>query len=201
MAKITLKLTNQQVNELAGAISAMNGYERIVKDGEKERAVADTYKHIGVGLKSSMAKNLVALKAPAAAYELARQAIFRECSGGADSIDTKTDEGQQQMRRLNTLLAELATQTHDVDLLTLKLEELRLDVNPWPVTVLAGLGPILEDFREEEGDKAPPRDPTPAERAAEKEIASAERARHDEKLAEAMAAKPNGKGKRGQAAA
>lgn len=196
MAKIKLTLTNQEVGELKSAIKALDGYEKIVKDGEKERAVLDYYK-LGTGFKASLAKNQIALKPAADAYEMARNAVFRECSGGEETIATQTEEGKLQMQRLNARLLDLSRETNEVELLTVKLEELRLDTNDkMPITVIGGLGPILDDFREEKPADTP-RDLSPSERAAEAALVSSGESR----LAEHLADKPNGKTKCAPAAA
>lgn len=195
MAKITRTLTNQRLLELEAALVALDGCDKIVKDGERERVVKDFYK-LGGGLRMSMAKNRMVLKAALAAHELARQAAFKEASDGADSIDSKTDEGRLQLQKLNSLMNELAQQTHEVELLTLTQDELRLDQNPVPIDVLVGLGPILEELQDKpEAAKPAPRDPSPSERAAERAL----KPTADAQLETHLAAKTNGKAKRAAA--
>src|SRR5207253_553833 len=66
-----MKLTMEQVLTIAAGLRALDGLERIVKDGERERVVREPYQ-LGGGLRLAIARNLNRLDAAQSAYQKAR---------------------------------------------------------------------------------------------------------------------------------
>ena len=138
--KITL--TTREIVGLFNGLSALDGYECIVKDGQRERAVRENYR-LGGGLRLVIAKNLHHLRAVVDPYQQARNALVREMANGTDEIATK--DMPEFLRRE----AEMLDAKHDVALVKIRANELHLgsepNENPIPGSVLAALMPVLDD--------------------------------------------------------
>ncbi len=123
--------------ELANAIAALDGVDRIIKDGANERVQKDTtiYK-FGVGFRVAMSRNLTAIKPIVEAYN-------KEL-GDLRSQVGEIKEGSPALARLNDENRRLLAVEQRASLFTFQEAELKLDVNPIPVSVLSGLDPIIE---------------------------------------------------------
>ena len=125
---------------LRAALGELDGYLRIVKDGERERIVREPYK-LGAGLRLAIAKNIARTKEPVEAYVTARNAIIRELANGDSTVTGVKEMGELQQRDEELLKAE-----HDVELIQFKVAELNLDANPIPASVIMAIMPALEDI-------------------------------------------------------
>lgn len=133
MAKLTLKIDTETAVELSNALSALDGYEKIVKDGEKERGVRGPYK-FGGGLRMTNGTNIKALADIVDTHGEAQKDIFNALRGDEDYIQDADDQA-----RLAARLNELKPHPVEVEQRTISEDELRLDINPIPGTVLANL--------------------------------------------------------------
>jgi hypothetical protein len=140
-----MKLSTQTIVDLTNALAALDGYVRVIKDGDREQQVRQAY-HFNPGLRAAIAKNIARCKAIADAYSKARDNTIYGLTGGLRELDPDDAHQMKEFRRVNDLfLAEL----HEIDLVTIKESELKLGsdkgLNPIPGTTLAFLAPILEE--------------------------------------------------------
>lgn len=122
---------------LMQGLSSLDGYERTVKDGARERVVIERYK-FERGFVMAMARNLTALKAIQEAYEKEITAIRAEVADGGEIKDGP------QLARLNDENRKLLALPQKIELVTIQEAELKLDVNPIPISVISALAPIME---------------------------------------------------------
>lgn len=142
------KLSTKTVMDLSDALAALDGRPRIVKDGEHETIVQEPYS-FAPGLRLALAKNRARCEVVISAYKRFREGMILNLSGGKREIDAKKSPAMasaaDQFNRLNVLLL---SELHEVDLISVKDDELKLGSekgqNPIPVTVLAVLWPILD---------------------------------------------------------
>lgn len=131
-----MKLTLQMALAIAAGLRGLDGSDRIVKDGERERVIKEYYK-LGGGLRLLIAKNLNLLDIQQTLYQKAR----------AELVQTMLDDtGEIPKNRIAEFLAEerkmLATES-EIDLAIIRSGELNLDTNPISVTTLSLIQPIL----------------------------------------------------------
>lgn len=133
-------LTNEQALGIFGALSALDGYEKVLKDGASEKAVKVPY-DFGGGLRLVIAQDMVALKPKVDAYTTAHNALIMQLSNGkGDFKDNPKGEIEAQDQTLTMLSAKI-----DVGLTHIREPELKLDENRIPPSILAGLLPILDE--------------------------------------------------------
>ena len=133
-----MRLTTHQILTLINALASLDGYDRVISEGEnKERVVRDFHK-IGGATRMTIAKNVARLREIADAHQKTRDQVIREISGGKETV------AQDQMVEFNKQHAELLAAEHLVQIDTIKEEQLKLDSNPIPIAVLIAIQPILE---------------------------------------------------------
>ena len=131
-----VNISTELALSISSGLHSLDGYERIAKDGEREKVIKEFYK-LGGGLRMSIAKNLNILGSIQSAYQKARDDILRSMADRNGEVPrTKLAEFTAEERKL--LDAE-----HNVDLCQIDEEELRLDINPIPASVLSLIHPIL----------------------------------------------------------
>ena len=135
----TLKLNAEQVVTLINGLGALDGYDKVIKDGAAEKTAHENYK-LGGGLRLVIARNLAALKIPYASTQAARQKLINDANANGP-----IDKDPAKAAALTKELMEVLTATDDVPLSTIKSGELKLDENPIPGSVLSMISFILED--------------------------------------------------------
>lgn len=150
--------------ELLGALAALNGSPRVVRDGEREIVVQEPYK-FGMGFRLAIAKNIYRLKELDLTYRHARDAVIMELSQGSGRV---TDP--DAIARLNIRDQQLLAAKQEIPLVSMTIGELNLDQNAIPSTVIAALAPLIEGqfsdaTAEAEPQGAPARGPKANERA------------------------------------
>ena len=132
-----MKLTLQVMLGVAAGLRGLDGYDKIVKDGERERVVKEYYK-LGGGLRLLIAKNLNLLDVQQVLYQKARAELVRSMLDDTGEIPkNKTADFLAEERKMLEVESE-------IDLAVIKPNELNLDVNPIPGTTLSLIQPILE---------------------------------------------------------
>lgn len=132
----TMKLF--EVRNLHAAFSMLEGYNKIVKD-EK---VVIPYEFSGK-TRWNIAKNLRVLNVHVTDFNSARDALIKQISNGTNEIDNTNKE---QMNEYIKHLNEIDQQEVDVSgLLSIKVDDLVLDTNPIPATVLAAFKDLVTD--------------------------------------------------------
>lgn len=138
----THSTTIAQLYALLAAHQALDGHEKIVRDAQGERAVTTPYT-LGGLTRLALAQNISAIEGVVRGFEKVRKDLIRQHAGETGSFD-ETDEGRAALARCNREVATILEQEREVSLARIKSEDLRLDQNPIPGTVLSGLMPILQ---------------------------------------------------------
>lgn len=133
-----MKLSMEKMIAARVALVALDGYDKIVKDGEKERAVRELYK-LGGGLRLLIAKNINALAKEIETFQRARNELVLECANGEEKVPPEKRAGFIREERA------LLDVEYDLEIVPIKSNELKLDQNPIPASVLADLGPLLDE--------------------------------------------------------
>jgi hypothetical protein len=127
-----------EIRNLHAAFSMLEGYNKIVKD-EK---VVIPYEFSGK-TRWNIAKNLRVLNVHITDFNSARDALIKQISNGTNEIDNTNKE---QMNEYIKHLNEIDQQEVDVSgLLSIKVDDLALDTNPIPATVLAAFKDLVTD--------------------------------------------------------
>lgn len=135
-----MTLTVAQIRDLFIGLSGLDGYARVVKDGEREQVVRMPYSFSG-GTLLALAKNTDSLKPVVQQFDSARSRLLLQLSGGTGKLTDGTSEHADYLVQLNAMLEKEQT----IDLVKIKDEELGLmppKSNPIPPSVLSQLSPI-----------------------------------------------------------
>lgn len=137
-----MKLSMEKMISARAALMALDGYDKIIKDGERERAVRELYK-LGGGLRLLIAKNVNLLDKEIDTFQRARNALVLECASGQEKVPPEKMASFIKQER------ELLDAETEIDVVPIKSDELKLDQNPIPASVLAQLGTLLTDEKSE----------------------------------------------------
>jgi hypothetical protein len=134
-----LKLTLEAAGKVKAALSqGLDGYDRVIRDGERERVVREPYK-FDAGLRLALAVLENRVDVLIADYNKARSALIKSLAdGGAKVPEEKMSEFIEQ----HQVLLDKECEINDVG--RIKTSELALDKNPIPASVLALLMPVLK---------------------------------------------------------
>lgn len=135
--EVTLPLS--RMLEINGGLAALDKYDRVVREGERERVVQDVYK-FEPGLRIVIMKNMSALRPIVEGLDKERAAILVELSGGSGELKPGTPEAAA----FNLRLRDLAQKPQSASLIPIAEAELKLAVNPIPSSVLLQIEPILD---------------------------------------------------------
>lgn len=146
-----MQLTTQTIIDLANALASLDGRQRVLKDGDREQAIREGYK-FSTGVMVAIAKNIARCKVVADAYTRANEALVKQVTGGLTRL-VPPDEGNKdydaQAAAYRPANRQLLDEVHEIDLVTLKEEDLKLGSekgqNPIPGTTLAFLAPIISN--------------------------------------------------------
>lgn len=126
--------------EMFNALSALDGYEDVIKDGQQEKSVRRPYK-FGGGLRLLIAKNISVLKPVLEIYETARRGLVSEATKDGATVK---DGAPGAVKFSDDIQKLLASPQVVKGLVHIKASELNLDQNPIPPTVLSGLSSLLD---------------------------------------------------------
>lgn len=130
-----MKMKISEASTLLDALSALDGYDRVIKEGGGEKAVRDSYK-LGTA-RLTVARNIRALREVVGDFQRAQNALIIEESGGTGTVDQKTNP--EGAARVAVEIQKMIETEHEIALLTISEPDLKLDVNPIPPSVLASL--------------------------------------------------------------
>jgi hypothetical protein len=82
----SVSLTVQQTRELYVALSSLDGYDKVVKDGASEKVVKTPYA-FGGGLRLAIGRNLLAVSPTVQAYDKANPRTLHSVSNGKDKLE------------------------------------------------------------------------------------------------------------------
>lgn len=141
MSNKTLELDVTRMNRLATALRALDGREAIAGKGDAARVVVLPFK-LGT-LRHVIAKNLGVLRPHLEAFNEARKGLLREVSGGLCAINGEKEP--EKFAQFSELVDKMATEKKaTVDLETIPLSRLYLDVNEIPPDAIEALSELLE---------------------------------------------------------
>ena len=133
-----MKMKLQQVRNLATAFSMLDGSAKVINN-EK---VLEPYV-FSAKARWNIVKNLRILNVFVTDFNNARDALIKQISNGNNEIDSKN---QEQMAEYLNGLSEINLQEVEVNgILPIKLEELNLDKNQIPSSILAELGDLINE--------------------------------------------------------
>lgn len=137
----TVEVTVKEAMQILQGLKALDGFDRVVKDGNVEKIVNEPYK-FSPNFIWMLTKNSVALLATVEKFELAKSKIIKEEAGADKRIDDKdTVKVQAVMEKINVLLEE----KEELKLGMITMGELNLGENKIPPSALAKLGKLLAD--------------------------------------------------------
>ena len=133
-----MKLTIESAISIHAGLKLLDSYERVIKDGERERVVSEFYK-FGGGLRLLIAKNLNHLDVVVSTFQKARDGLVYEFS-----VDGKAEVPSEKMAAFGKAVRDLMDTEEEIELSKIKGDELKLDENPVPASTLSLLLPILD---------------------------------------------------------
>lgn len=128
-----MKIKLSDASNLLVALCALDGYERIIKDGANEKTALDSYK-LGA-LRLPIAKNVRVLRGALEDFQRARNGLVMEASGGKGELDPKDTQANV---KLGFAVQKLLDTEQELPLEPLPEAEL-LAAGPIPPSVLASL--------------------------------------------------------------
>jgi len=156
-----MKLKTRTASELLAGLGALDGYQRIIKDGDKETAVLVPYKIDGAA-RRIIFRNMARLKPELEEFNKVSQDLFRQISGGRDVLDPKENPADGPLlTAYNAQNRDLLDADIEVDLKMILLSRLlggdnEKALNNIPGSVLALLAPIItDDLDKDEGEAIP----------------------------------------------
>lgn len=135
------KLTISQCLEINAGLAALDHYDAVIRDGDKDRVVPKQYKLGAVRI--TIALNMAALRSVVEATEKARRGIIDEITGGK-----MPDVGSAEFKEADAKFRAVTESLCNITPGRIRVADLKLgdgpDENAIPPSALAGLAPILD---------------------------------------------------------
>jgi hypothetical protein len=151
-----MKLSTQTIINLANALASLNSHPEVVKEGEKHATVQRPYSFAPM-TRLAIAKNLAKCQAVSDAYQKVRAGLIVQVSGGKSDIQpppvvekdkpdyqSRVDTFTEQITEFTRINQMFMDEKHEVDLVLLSEDALKLDANPIPFATLAQMAAIME---------------------------------------------------------
>lgn len=126
------KLTINQCSVLLGAHKALDGIERVVKEGEGERVVRQSYK-IPFSMRLALAENIEILEGHIRRFEAQRLKLFNSHADG------KTELSGDALTAFGKVMEEAVNHEEEMDLRLIDFADLGKADDPFPPSVLSAL--------------------------------------------------------------
>lgn len=136
----SLSLTLREIINLNAALVALDGYIRIIKDDKGEKAVTVPY-IFGGRTRSKLSQMFVLTKRFADGYVKTRDDIIKEISGG-DRINENDHENVKKFNIESNKALDCNIMVEGI--MFISFDDLKLDDNPIPGSILAALAPIIK---------------------------------------------------------
>lgn len=130
------KLTVDQIASVTTGLSQLDTYDKTVKDGARETIVKQSY-NFGGGLRWLIAGNLDKGRRIIKQYQDARTALVNSVAKDGKVPDDKIQALNLEDRKMQDAVS-------DVQFDRIKAEELKLNENPIPASVLSLILPIVD---------------------------------------------------------
>jgi len=138
------ELTVREAAVLLRGLKALDGHERVVKDGEKEKIVMENYK-FSPNFVWAMTKNHIALNRVMEAFDEARKVVTKNVfKGKVIKPDTEKPDEIALLNEANDQLDVFLDKKEEVELCFITQGELSLGENRIPPSHLAALGRLLK---------------------------------------------------------
>ncbi len=131
-----ITMTYEEAGNAVVALLSMDGYQDVIGDKPVQRP----YK-LSSSVRLVIAKNTAKLRAVVQVYRDAHNAKQAELTDGTGILNDRTREA------LGLADAAILRKTESLDLDLIRIEDLALDTNPVPPSVLAGLRPLLVEAK------------------------------------------------------
>lgn len=129
-----MKLTINQCSALFAAHKELDGYNRVVKEGETERSVRQSYV-LPFAIQLAVAENMEALEKVLKLYEKNRQELFRQHANGEDFLTA----GSPELIAYAKAIDDLTVSEIEVELQLLDFKQLDNANNSFPPSALSKL--------------------------------------------------------------
>lgn len=140
-----VKLTTEQAIILVEALGRLDGYDRVVSDGGRERVVKQAYQ-LDIGARMAIARAIPALQYVTKPAQEAYQSRIMELSGGTGTLDPSKSEDAPKLARINAEWKEILAKVNTFNLPVLTEADLKLKENSaLAPTTISALLPILSE--------------------------------------------------------
>jgi hypothetical protein len=142
--KLTLPVS--QLSDLLTGLNALDGRDKVIREGALERVVKVEYE-LDAGVRLAIGRDIMALRQVMQVGQAENQKIrsgFIAAGRLKFSVDGQRVEGEG-LAEFNEKAQAILDATADCDLYKLKASDLKLEKNPIPGTVIGSLQPILMD--------------------------------------------------------
>jgi len=130
-------LTIRQARQVLQGLLMLDGYQKIIKDGQIEKTAVQIY-DLGGGLRVQIGQSITALRPVDEAFQHANLALIHKYSDDGNAVANA--KMQDYTDELNKTLDGVS----GVTIPHIKTSELKLDTNPIQGSVLSLLNPILD---------------------------------------------------------
>jgi hypothetical protein len=137
-------LTYSRVITLGAALGALDGGQKVITEGGKERVVPQPY-DLSEATREAIADDEIALQGATEKVQSEARAFMRSLGGVVDQDDT--EEHRTAKRQWDDFSARLGDREFHVALTKLNRTELKLGTNPIPPSVLAALAPVMGEAK------------------------------------------------------
>lgn len=137
-----VKLKHAQLQELSIALSALDGAQKVVPQGEAPAKVVHVAYEFGGKTRLAIARNLSALRRTLEEYEATRVQLLNQVSNGQPD---KVQGDTALSAKFYELWRQATAEPAKIDLTLIKTDDLRLDANAIPGSILSALTPVLSD--------------------------------------------------------
>jgi len=135
-----IKLKVSDLLALQQGLAAFDGQQKVVPQGDAPAKVVLVPYELSGKTRWIIAQNLAALQPQVKAADDARNALVKQIGGEAGTI-AAVDSAK--VSKFTAAYNEILAQPLTVELTKVKLEDLKLDANPLPPTLLSSLNPII----------------------------------------------------------
>ena len=133
----TTHLTYNKIVALENALAALDGYQKVITEGGKERAIAQPY-DFSEATRFAIADDEIALQDISSKMQAEAKAFSKSLGDNASKPDTPEAKQWEQFA------SDLGDKSFAVLLTKLTRTELKLGTNAIPPSVLAALDPAIE---------------------------------------------------------
>lgn len=135
-----IKIRNDQLQNARAGLSGLEGFERVIKDGERERTIMERFKY-NSGTLLLQVKLMNRLDDLLRIRSSVQNAALRQASGGTGIINPQNQP--TEFAAYAKIIEEMEAKECEIDLSPLTESDLDLNKNAISAGVLAALGPLF----------------------------------------------------------